>query len=372
MSNPLSLYVHFPWCVKKCPYCDFNSHEIDGVLPEKAYIDALEADLLRDLTAFKSREIQSIFIGGGTPSLFSPEAIADLFNRLQRHLVFARDIEITLEANPGTTDFKKFSGYCQAGINRLSLGVQSSNNRHLNLLGRIHSSNEIFDAFDAAIKAGFTNINLDLMHGLAGQSVEDAMQDLQQAIALKPTHMSWYQLTIEPNTQYYKQPPILPGDDDLWDIYSSGLALLAQHGYERYEVSAFSQNGFQCQHNLNYWLFGDYLGIGAGAHSKISENGIVTRASKTRTPKDYLASQKAKTSAVSPDELTLEFLMNALRLNQGFSTDVFQQRTGLDPLTLDPFLETAIRKSLIERSDNQIKPTTKGLQYLNELLMLVD
>ena len=377
MTIPLSLYIHFPWCVKKCPYCDFNSHEAQGTIPEAEYINALEKDLLRDIgssarLSHQDRTIKSIFLGGGTPSLFSADSMSDLFMRLRKHLDFTDDIEITLEANPGTIDYPKFAGYFDAGINRLSMGVQSFNNHHLQGLGRIHSSNEVLLAYDAAIRAGFRNINLDLMHGLSAQSIDQAMNDLSQAIELKPTHLSWYQLTIEPNTQFYKQPPILPPEDDLWDIYTDGLKLLENNGFSRYEVSAFSQANKRAQHNLNYWHFGDYLGIGAGAHGKITERDGIERTAKTRLPKDYLLEQKSKTTRIPANELVSEFLMNALRLTDGFSTSLFEQRTDLPITALDSFLAKAEERALITREINQIMPTNLGLQYLNEMLLLTD
>ncbi|MFT4798594.1 MAG: putative oxygen-independent coproporphyrinogen III oxidase, partial [Candidatus Azotimanducaceae bacterium] len=266
---PLSLYIHFPWCVRKCPYCDFNSHEANGDIPETAYIEALLNDLDKELAhdfELSRRPIESIFMGGGTPSLISPSAIRHLMGMLNERLNLAPDIEVTLEANPGTTDYEKFAGYKAAGIDRLSIGVQSFSGRHLSILGRIHTANEVTEAYQAARDVGFTNINLDLMHGLPDQKPENALDDLRIAIQLAPEHISWYQLTIEPNTVFYKRPPKLPDDDTLWEIYESGLALLEAAGYSRYEISAFAKPGKQARHNLNYWLFGDYLGIGAGAH----------------------------------------------------------------------------------------------------------
>lgn len=367
---PLSLYVHFPWCVKKCPYCDFNSHEVSQPLQEDLYIDALEADLVADLEALEHNEIISIFMGGGTPSLFSPVSIQDLLDRLKKHTRFATDIEITLEANPGTTDYEKFAGYFAAGINRLSIGVQSFNPEQLDMLGRIHSAGDVFNAYEAARRAGFTNINLDLMHGLSHQSVNDAMLDLKTAIELEPTHISWYQLTIEPNTVFFKRPPTLPDDDLLWEIYTNGLQLLDQNAYQRYEISAFCQGAYQSRHNLNYWLFGDYLGIGAGAHGKITRNNQVIRTSKSRSPKDYLNTPNAR--RVESKDLILEFLMNALRLTQGFSLSLFSERTGLPASALLAFLTAAKAKNLVIQDGEKIVPTKRGLQYLNDLLLLID
>ncbi|MBV1876456.1 MAG: radical SAM family heme chaperone HemW [Pseudomonadales bacterium] len=382
MNVPLSLYIHFPWCVKKCPYCDFNSHETSGAVPEAAYLDALETDLIDDIkrlsalnkqsTKIEKPEIQTIFMGGGTPSLFSANAIQDLLNRLKQHLTFAINIEITIEANPGTLSFEKLAGYYQAGINRLSLGGQSFNNQHLNLLGRIHSSSDITTAFENASRAGFKNINLDLMHGLSQQTISNAINDLQQAIELQPTHISWYQLTIEPNTRFYNEPPRLPTDDTLWEIYQTGLNLLAQHGFHRYEVSAFSQSGQQAKHNVNYWLFGDYIGIGAGAHGKLSSAEAIIRTAKTRSPKDYLKQQKCKSSIIDEKSLSLEFLMNALRLNEGFTKRIYEQRTGLNASRLENFLTAGMTKGLLQQKHDKIIPTALGIQYLNDLLMLFD
>jgi oxygen-independent coproporphyrinogen-3 oxidase len=368
---PLSLYIHFPWCVKKCPYCDFNSHVTDDPIPEEEYINALEADLQQDLGFIQGREVVSIFMGGGTPSLFSPGSIRRLLSRLQVHLTFSPNIEITVEANPGTTDYAKFDGYFQAGINRLSIGVQSFNDKQLNLLGRIHTQEDARHAFNAARKAGFTNINLDLMHGLEEQSVKDGLSDLQKAVDLNPTHLSWYQLTIEPNTMFHKSPPPLPSEDVLWEIYDSGIGLLQRHGFERYEVSAFSQPNRQSRHNINYWEFGDYLGIGAGAHAKLTMNDKIYRRSRTRLPKHYLARQNVLQTIVSEEDLLLEFLMNALRLNQGFSLDLFSQRTGLSATVMEPFLQTAAQRKLVTVSGEHVAPTTLGMQFLNDLLALV-
>jgi putative oxygen-independent coproporphyrinogen III oxidase len=370
---PLSLYIHFPWCVRKCPYCDFNSHEPNGDIPEQAYMEALLNDLDKELANdvdLGGRPIESIFMGGGTPSLISSDAIARLMVLLGERLNFAPDIEVTLEANPGTTDYEKFSGYKAAGINRLSIGVQSFSGRHLSILGRIHTANEVTEAYQEARDAGFTNINLDLMHGLPDQNPENALDDLKIAIQLAPEHISWYQLTIEPNTVFYKRPPQLPDDDTLWEIYVSGLALLETAGYSRYEVSAFARPDKQARHNLNYWLFGDYLGIGAGAHGKVSTSGSVFRTAKTRQPADYIATQKGTRKAITEDDMLLEFLMNTLRLSSGFSRQVFRSRTNLPDTKLNEFVQQAIKQDMLEEIGDQIRPTERGLQYLNELLML--
>jgi putative oxygen-independent coproporphyrinogen III oxidase len=371
---PLSLYIHFPWCVRKCPYCDFNSHEAKGDLPEQLYIDSLLQDLEKDLsthgTGIDRRSIDSVFMGGGTPSLFSSEAMASLMDALHVRLNLAADCEVTLEANPGTTDYEKFAGYQSAGINRLSIGVQSFSNQHLSILGRIHTANEVTEAYYAAREAGFTNINLDLMHGLPDQNPEGALQDLESAITLGPEHISWYQLTLEPNTVFYKRPPTLPDDDTLWEIYERGLECLSAAGYERYEVSAFAKPNRQAKHNLNYWQFGDYLGIGAGAHGKITLPEAIIRTTKTRMPADYLAGQKSNHRTIDPNDMLLEYLMNTLRMNEGFSISAFSTRTKLPESALDDFLQAAVAREMVTVADGRVMPTYRGLQFLNELLML--
>jgi putative oxygen-independent coproporphyrinogen III oxidase len=371
---PLSLYIHFPWCVRKCPYCDFNSHEAKGDLPEQLYIDSLLQDLEKDLsthgTGIDRRSIDSVFMGGGTPSLFSSEAMASLMDALHVRLNLAADCEVTLEANPGTTDYEKFAGYQSAGINRLSIGVQSFSNQHLSILGRIHTANEVTEAYYAAREAGFTNINLDLMHGLPDQNPEGALQDLESAITLGPEHISWYQLTLEPNTVFYKRPPTLPDDDTLWEIYERGLECLSAAGYERYEVSAFAKPNRQAKHNLNYWQFGDYLGIGAGAHGKITLPEAIIRTTKTRMPADYLAGQKSNHRTIDPNDMLLEYLMNTLRMNEGFSISAFSTRTKLPKSALDDFLQAAVAREMVTVADDRVTPTYRGLQFLNELLML--
>lgn len=371
---PLSLYIHIPWCIRKCPYCDFNSHQAGAELPEQAYIQALLADLDTDLPWVQGREIQSIFFGGGTPSLFSAAAYEALFNGLQQRLSFAPGIEITLEANPGTFEAEKFAAYRQLGINRLSIGIQSFHPPHLQALGRVHDSVQAMRAVELAQQAGFDNFNLDLMYGLPGQTVEQALADIRQALVFNPPHLSWYQLTIEPNTEFYKTPPRLPQDDDLWDIQEAGLALLAQQGFEHYEISAHAKPGQAARHNLNYWQFGDYLGIGAGAHGKITlpQTGQVIRTQKTRLPKDYLQPAKpflTSQQAIAADEIGLECLMNALRLKDGMPTAAFLQRTGL---TLDAVAKPVqkARQLALLQVDERIMATAKGQQYLNELLAL--
>ena len=330
---PLSLYIHIPWCVRKCPYCDFNSHQAEQKIPEQAYIQALLQDLDEELALVQGRPLQSIFFGGGTPSLFSAEGIDAILTGVGERIDFTDTIEITLEANPGTVEQQRFEGYAKAGINRLSIGVQSFQQPQLTALGRIHDASEAITAAQAAIHAGISNFNIDLMHGLPGQEPEQALADLQQAVALSPTHLSWYQLTIEKNTAFYKHPPQLPEEDILFDIQHSGEAFLQQQGFNQYEVSAYSQADKQAAHNLNYWQFGDYIGIGTGAHGKLTDldRGLLIRRQKTRLPDDYLNERNRFCSLEkisSDDEVIFEFMLNALRLNQGFSHSLFSERTG--------------------------------------------
>jgi oxygen-independent coproporphyrinogen-3 oxidase len=380
---PLSLYIHVPWCVKKCPYCDFNSHKAEQTLPEAQYVSALLDDLDTDLAWLKQqgvseRPIHSIFIGGGTPSMLSVQAYQDLFNGLKQRVEFIDDIEITMEANPGTFEAEKFKGYRQIGINRLSIGIQSFQDHQLKHLGRIHNSGEAIKAAGMAKDAGFDNFNLDLMHGLPDQSLENALDDLKQAIALKPTHLSWYQLTIEANTEFFKRPPVLPQDETLWAIQEAGQALLAEHGFTQYEISAYAKPNKQAQHNLNYWQFGDYLGIGAGAHGKVSipdselSPSRIYRTTKTRTPKDYLNLDKsflASADDIDLEDRDLEFLMNALRLYQGVPFELFSQRTGLDFDSIKDSYKKAVNDSLLEDLESgMIKTTSQGQLFLNELL----
>ncbi|NWA29394.1 radical SAM family heme chaperone HemW [Pseudomonas gingeri] len=369
---PLALYIHIPWCVRKCPYCDFNSHAASPVLPEEEYVDALLADLDQDLHAVYGRELSSIFFGGGTPSLFSAQALGRLLKGVEARIPFAGDIEITLEANPGTFEQEKFIAYRQLGINRLSIGIQSFQEEKLKALGRIHTGGEAVRAADMARQAGFDNFNLDLMHGLPDQSLEDALADLRQAIALKPTHLSWYQLTLEPNTVFWNQPPVLPEDDTLWDIQEAGQALLAEHGYAQYEVSAYAQTGRAARHNLNYWSFGDFIGIGAGAHGKLSHpDGRIVRTWKTRLPKDYLNPAKAFQAgekALANEELPFEFLMNALRLTEGVDAVLFAQRTGLSLDNLNEARAEAEQSGLLQVEPSRLAATARGQLFLNDLL----
>ncbi|HBX56457.1 radical SAM family heme chaperone HemW [Pseudomonas sp. UBA2684] len=369
---PLALYIHIPWCVKKCPYCDFNSHAAGPTLPEEEYIDALLADLDEELPQVYGRPLTSIFFGGGTPSLFSAKALGRLLAGVERRVPFAADIEITLEANPGTFEQAKFAAYRSLGINRLSIGVQSFQAAKLKALGRIHDGDEAIRAADMARAAGFDNFNLDLMHGLPEQSIDDALDDLRIAIAQAPTHLSWYQLTLEPNTVFWNQPPTLPEDDILWDIQEAGQALLAAHGYAQYEVSAYAQPGKAARHNLNYWTFGDFLGIGAGAHAKLSRpDGTISRSWKTRLPKDYLAAGKRFTAgerALSQDELPFEFLMNVLRLTDGVASELFTQRTGLPLSLLADARAEALSRGLLHSDPARLAATREGQLFLNDLL----
>ncbi|MDG9976801.1 radical SAM family heme chaperone HemW [Ectopseudomonas oleovorans] len=369
---PLALYIHIPWCVRKCPYCDFNSHAAGPTLPEEEYVDALLADLDADLQHVHGRPLTSIFFGGGTPSLFSDRALGRLLEGVERRIAFAPDIEITLEANPGTFEQAKFKGYRSLGINRLSIGVQSFQEAKLKALGRIHNGDEAIRAADMARAAGFDNFNLDLMHGLPEQSIEDALFDLRTAISQGPTHLSWYQLTMEPNTVFWSQPPELPEADLLWDIQEAGQALLAAEGYAQYEVSAYAQPGKQARHNLNYWTFGDFLGIGAGAHAKLSTRaGRIQRTWKTRLPKDYLDPAKAFQAGerlLAADELPFEFLMNVLRLSEGAPAELFTQRTGLPLQQLEQARREAERQGLLQADETRLVATAKGQLFLNDLL----
>ncbi|MDZ7803659.1 radical SAM family heme chaperone HemW [Thiohalophilus sp.] len=369
---PLSLYIHFPWCTRKCPYCDFNSHALTGALPEQAYVDTLLRDLEQDLPLIWGRRIISIFMGGGTPSLFSPEALDRLLGGIRARLSLAADCEITLEANPGSAEADKFAEFRAAGINRLSIGIQSFDDEPLQKLGRIHDRRQAFAAAEAAHAAGFDNFNLDLMFALPDQTLDQALADLHNAFALEPAHLSHYQLTLEPNTWFYHHPPPLPDDDLVWEMQSRSQALLGEHGYAQYEVSAYARPGRQCRHNRNYWEFGDYLGIGAGAHDKISDAaaGRIVRRSKQRGPQDYLQARDLVQSEQQPDEaeVVFEFMLNALRLNSGFELALFEQHTGLSREVLRPLLQEALADGLIEQENDLIKTSMRGRQYLNDLL----
>ena len=380
---PLSLYIHIPWCIKKCPYCDFNSHVADkpddGAIPEAAYIKALLEDLEQDLEWVQGRPLHSIFFGGGTPSLLSSDAIATLLEGIRKLIKIPADTEITLEANPGTFETEKFKGFYQAGINRLSIGVQSFNDEHLQQLGRIHDGKQAIAAIEGARQAGFEQFNIDLMHGLPGQTHQQALADLTIATQLKPTHLSWYQLTIEKNTRFYSHPPILPAEEQLWRIQEVGFEWLAENNFQQYEISAFSQPDNRCAHNLNYWRFGDYLGIGAGAHSKVTisdpETGKpqILRCHKHKLPAAYLDQSKPYRSSqqtVSADELPIEFLMNAFRLRDGVAAELFEQRTGLPLSTIEQSLTDARARSLVSQDVTTLQPTAKGSLYLDDLLQL--
>jgi oxygen-independent coproporphyrinogen-3 oxidase len=372
---PLSLYIHIPWCIRKCPYCDFNSHQIQGKIPERDYIAALLADLEQDLPRIQGRVIHSIFIGGGTPSVLSPDAIYDLLSGVRARLSIMAGAEITLEANPGTMDNARFLGFREAGINRLSLGIQSFDESALQHLGRIHGRIEAINAIEAALKAGFNQFNLDLMFGLPTQTIEAALKDLQTAAAFEIPHLSWYQLTIEPNTLFFHQPPPeLPNDDLLWEMQIAGQNYLAEQGYLQYEISAYAKSGQQCRHNLNYWKFGDYLGIGAGAHGKISDmaRGTITRLSKQQHPQAYLKSAMGNETKLTPTEIGLEFMMNALRLFEGFTNQEFVENTGLNMACIEKPIQDASARGWLskDKETQRICCTKTGMRFLNEVLGL--
>lgn len=369
---PLSLYIHTPWCIRKCPYCDFNSHTSKQI-PEADYLKALLSDFDNDRHYIQQRPLRSIFIGGGTPSLLSPAFYDSLLTNIKDKMDWAEDIEITMEANPGTVEQKSFSGYREAGINRLSLGIQSFDDQKLESLGRIHGGAEAQRAITIARQSGFDNFNLDLMHGLPGQTEQQALQDLETALSFNPPHLSWYQLTIEPNTEFYSRPPRLPEDDDLWQIQEAGQALLKRHALKQYEVSAYATDKRQAKHNLNYWKFGDYIGIGAGAHGKVStiepSEPAIMRYQKTRQPEAYLKridNYRASNQILTTEDLPLEFLMNAMRLNQGVSESLYTQATGLPVESLEPALSQARKDNLIV--PNRLQATEKGHLFLNQLL----
>lgn len=375
-APPLALYLHFPWCVRKCPYCDFNSHEAGGGIPEDAYVAALLHDLDRSRSAVAGREIISVFLGGGTPSLFSAAAVTRLLDAVRARLPLAEEAEITLEANPGTAEARHFAGYRRAGVNRLSLGVQSFDDESLRRLGRIHDGNEARRAFELARAAGFDNINLDLMYGLPEQSSAMAAADLEAAVAQAPEHLSWYQLTLEPNTVFYARPPVLPVEDAVAAIQEQGEARLEAAGYRHYEVSAWCRAGREARHNLNYWEFGDYLGLGAGAHSKLTgAAGRITRSARHRIPRRYLETAGDDTvvtteRVLDEEDRVVEFMLNALRLVRGFEPAQFEQRTGLALERVREPLAEACRRGLLEYGGGRIRPTPRGTRYLNDLLQL--
>ena len=373
---PLSLYVHLPWCVRKCPYCDFNSHEIRSPIPETHYVDALIADLQIHAQAVASRQVISIFIGGGTPSLFTAGAISRLLDAIGSTLTIGAQAEITIETNPGTLDQGNFAGFRKAGINRISIGVQSFDDTMLNALGRIHDAGTAIRAVRAARQAGFENINIDLMYALPGQTLAQARQDLEQAIDLKPEHLSYYQLTLEPNTRFFRYPPKLPDNDLAWDMQQQGTHLLEQHGLQQYEVSSYAQYRYQCLHNLNYWQFGDYLGIGAGAHQKVSlDDTGVCRSAKPRSPQQYMKQAfngdfpETSAGALSPEELEFEFLMNALRLKAGFTRQQFELYTGLDFRLLVSRLQGLYHEGLLAGEPERVCCSNSGYRFLDDLLL---
>jgi len=378
---PLSLYIHYPWCVRKCPYCDFNSHTLKDEGAQRRYLQALIDDLTLDLPSIWGRPIETIFFGGGTPSLIDPELLADFISQLRALLNLKAATEITLEANPGTAEQQRFQDFREAGINRLSIGVQSFDDGRLTALGRIHSGQEAIKAVEMAHRAGFDSINLDLMFGLPDQSIGEASKDLAQALTLQPQHLSYYQLTIEPNTAFAYAPPVCPDDDEIWQMQQHGVEQLAKGGFERYEISAYAlngeQGGEQCRHNLNYWQFGDYLGIGAGAHGKITHPHpySVERRWKRRHPDEYMTSSQSEgriagRQQLSRDDLILEFMMNALRLVDGFDESIFALHTALSSNDISERLERASERGMIRWEGGRIAPTDRGTNYLNDLLQL--
>lgn len=370
---PLSLYVHIPWCLKKCPYCDFNSHQAATTIPEQDYVDTLINDLKADLPWVQGRKLESIFFGGGTPSLFSGMAIGTILNTAEQLIGFDSAIEITLEANPGTVEQNKFADFHSAGVNRLSIGVQSFNDQQLQRLGRIHDGTEALKAIDTARAVGFNNFNIDLMHGLPTQTMAQAQADIELALQSGAQHISWYQLTIEPNTEFYSRPPSLPNDERLADIQQVGNQTLQQAGFHQYEVSAFAVDGQRSKHNMNYWQFGDYLGIGAGAHGKVTlpEHNQVLRSNKTRQPNDYLSrndSLVAQQQAIDTDQMAIEFMMNGLRLRDGIPMAYFPKRTGLPMTTVQTQVEELQRDGLMAIDEHRYRATELGYQFLNTLL----
>jgi oxygen-independent coproporphyrinogen-3 oxidase len=371
-SIPLALYIHLPWCVRKCPYCDFNSHTTE-VLPETAYVDALLRDLDADLPLLTERPVQSIFFGGGTPSLFSGAAIRRVLEGTAARVTLAPNAEITLEANPGTVDEAHFAAYREAGVNRLSLGVQSLQDEALTRLGRVHGAADARRAVAVARRTGFDNLNIDLMYGLPEQTPGGMLDDLQDALALEPTHLSWYQLTLEPGTAFARRPPVLPASDRIADEAEAGLELLAKAGFMRYEVSAYAREGAQCWHNLNYWRFGDYAGLGAGAHGKLTTPEGLLRTRKRIHPQAYLKDAGASAreiTAVAGEDLVIEFMLNALRLSAGFELGLFTARTGLPVRALEPALGEAIRRGWLTSDHGQVAPTALGYRFLNDLQLL--
>ena len=369
---PLSIYVHIPWCVRKCPYCDFNSHEVRGEIPETDYIDALISDLESALPSVWGRTVNTLFIGGGTPSLLAPELIERLLSAVRARVMLLPDAEITLEANPGTVEAARFAGFRAVGVTRLSLGVQSLNAQHLRALGRIHDARQAHSAIESARKH-FENINVDLMYALPGQTLEQTVSDVCGVLAYAPQHVSAYHLTIEPNTWFHRYPPQLPEHDAAAEMQQAIESLLALHGYAHYETSAFSQTGYQCRHNLNYWRFGDYLGIGAGAHSKISFPDRITRQMRYKQPREYLRRMAAgdaiqTSNAIAENDLPVEFMMNALRLIDGVERRMFSERTGLPIAAVATRLAQAVEAGLLLDSAQRLQATMKGQRFLNDVL----
>ena len=364
---PISLYIHYPWCIKKCPYCDFNSHQGKVI---KGYIKALLRDLDNEIHYLQDRSIHSIFIGGGTPSLMTIDEMKELFQGLQDRLSISSDIEVTLEANPGAFEVEKFAQFRKTGISRLSIGVQSFNNKYLKLLDRIHTRDESIEAIERAKSAGFNNLNIDLMFGISGQTREQSLEDIKTAISFEPSHISLYQLTLEPNTLFAKYPPKLPKDEIIWQMGSAGADLLESSGFKRYEISAYGKNF--SQHNLNYWEFGDYIGIGAGAHGKITDiiKGVIFRTMKPKSPEDYMEqfnSRKNNAPIVNINNLSFEFMLNALRLKEGFTSKLFESRTGLNFQTVGKQINKAKKLGLIDIMNDRIVPTEKGFNFVNDL-----
>jgi putative oxygen-independent coproporphyrinogen III oxidase len=372
---PLSLYIHLPWCVRKCPYCDFNSHALRDTLPEELYVAALLRDFEEQLPRIWGRRLTSIFFGGGTPSLFSEKSIAAILTGINARLPFNTSLEITLEANPGAVDEARFVGFRHAGVNRLSLGIQSLQNEKLQALGRIHDREYALRAIELATRAGFDNFNLDFMHGLPKQNVAEALADLRDGLGFSPPHLSWYQLTIEPNTLFHHQPPTLPVEEELYEIQEQGKQVLADAGLGQYEVSAYCKADHECAHNLNYWEFGDYLGIGAGSHSKITclDQQHISRHWQVKHPKDFLDTQKkftAEQKILTPAEVVFEFMLNALRLTKGVPLTLFFERTGLPATMLEPALTRAREKKLMSENPAELRATELGQRFLNDLVAL--
>ena len=371
---PLSLYIHVPWCVRKCPYCDFNSHEARGEIPEAEYVDALIADLDQALPQIWGRRVYTVFFGGGTPSLLSAQAVGTLLSAVRARVPLAVDAEITLEANPGTLEAGKFSGFRAAGVNRISIGIQSFNAAHLKALGRIHDDAQAERAVELA-REHFDNFNLDLMYGLPGQTVAEVEADLASALAHAPPHLSVYHLTIEPNTYFHRHPPVVPDDDAAAEMQAAVEAMLGKAGYAHYETSAYAKAGMRSRHNLNYWTFGDYLGIGAGAHSKLSFPDRILRQARYRQPREYMERARMGSAVhteqpVPGSEVVFEFMMNALRLSEGFALPLFEERTGVPLVSALRGLDEAERRGLIERDHERVIPTELGQRFLNDLLQI--